>query len=88
MRHVLISLTLLSKYHPADRRQDGAPRMACAGVHEAAGGSEDGGALRTSKRLSFLDVPAVLDLARFHDIKLKNLKINFSPLSLLPFYTN
>ena len=51
--------------------------MACAGVHEAAGGSEDGGALRTSKRLSFLDVPAVLDLARFHDIKLKNLKINF-----------
>ena len=50
--------------------------MACAGVHEAAGGSEDGSALRTSRRFSFLDVPAVLDLARFHDIKLKKLKIN------------
>ena len=48
--------------------------MACAGVHEAAGGSEDGSALRTSRRLSFLDVPAVLDLARFHDIKLPHVK--------------
>ena len=74
MRRVFISFKLLSKYHPVDRRQDGAPRMACAGVHEAAGGSEDGSALRTSKRLSFLDVPAVLDLARFHDIKLPHVK--------------